>query len=67
MAREPSGLTRTFGGKRFTLSGTHRSKREAQSQAKRFREGGESARVVKDPGTGQWAVFVRFEKGRGPR
>lgn len=56
---------RTFNGKRYQETGTYNKKRDAQKQAKRFRDGGESARVVWDKGIKQWALYVRYGKGRG--
>jgi len=57
--------TKMFAGKRYQFYGTYVSKARAKLMAKRFRSGGEPARVVKDAGTGQWAVYVRYEYGRG--
>ena len=58
-------IAKVFGGKRYQFYGTYHRKSEAQRMAKRFRDGGEPARVGKDVGSGQWAVYVRYEKGRG--
>ena len=58
-------MSKVFGGKRYQFYGTYQRKAEAQKVARRFRDGGEPARVSKDSGTGQWAVYVRYGRGRG--
>ena len=49
--------TRVFGGKRYKLHGSYRSKSDAKRKATGFRLGGEPARVVKE--SGYWVVYVR--------
>ena len=58
-------LAKTFGGKRYSFYATYILKSRVNAMAKRFREGGEAARVVKDKATGQWALYVKYQKGRG--
>ncbi len=55
---------RIFGGKVYTLDGTYRLKSSAQGYAKKVRDAGGSARVVKDTLSGGWDVYA---KGRRPR
>lgn len=58
-------LTKRFGGKLYHFYATYVLKTRAKSMAKQFRDGGEPARVVKDAITGQWALYIRYGKGRG--
>ena len=58
-------MTKTFGGKRYEFYATYIKKTRANTVAKNFRNGGEAARIVKDKATGQWALYVRYGKGRG--
>jgi len=57
-------LGKKFNGKVYQFYGSYNRKSDAQGLAKRFRAGGEPARVVKDS-TGQWGVYVRYSKSRG--
>lgn len=50
---------RTFGGKRYTFQGTYATKGKAAQRARRYRNEGVAARVVRDTFSGKWAVWVK--------
>jgi len=57
--------SRVFGGKRYAFYGTYNKRSDAKRMANRFRDGGEPARIVYNESIKQYALYVRYGRGRG--